>query len=81
MLRFLLQTSIIEGGARPYVDARYRTRSYIEGRLVEIMERCWAQESEGRPSMFEVVSFLRDVKRNATRVGVLESSTKIKIPR
>jgi serine/threonine protein kinase len=47
----------------PYVDPRYRTRSYIEGRLVEIMEKCWAYQSSDRVSVFEIVKFLRETKR------------------
>jgi hypothetical protein len=48
-------------GKRPFVDPRYRTRSYIEGRMVQIMEKCWEYKSENRVSAFEVVEFLRDI--------------------
>lgn len=51
------------GGQKPYIDPRYKTRSFIEGRLVEIMERCFEYEPENRASIFEVVAFLRDTKR------------------
>lgn len=47
----------------PYVDPRYRSRSYIEGRLVEIMEKCWAYEPEDRASIFDVVIFLQETLR------------------
>ena len=30
---------LIYDGQKPYIDPRYKTRSYIEGRLVEIMEQ------------------------------------------
>jgi len=47
---------------KPYVDPRYRIRSMIEGKLVEIMERCWEWHYEKRISIFEVIEFLRQVK-------------------
>jgi len=53
------QEKLIDGEL-PYVDERYRTRSYGEGRLVEIMERCWVYEPEKRATIFEVVEFLRE---------------------
>lgn len=54
---------IVYEGFKPHVDPRYRTRSYIEGRLVEIMERCFEVEPEERISIFEVVAHLRETKR------------------
>ena len=48
------------GGKRGYIDKRYRTRSFAEGKLVEIMERCWEQKPSDRADIFEVVRFLRD---------------------
>jgi len=52
---------------RPHVDARYRNRSMIEGKLVNIMERCWEWNFEKRISIFEVVKMLRDVKFDVPR--------------
>ena len=53
-------------GEPPWVDPRYRTsRSFIERRMVEIMERMWQYESEDRASIFEVVSFLRETAQMA----------------
>ena len=75
----LVQIWIMKG-KRPYVDPRYRTRSYIEGKLVEIMERCWAHKRQDRPPIFEVVTYLRDVKETAKKMGVLERSEKVRIP-
>ena len=70
---------MIISGKRPYVDPRYRKRSYIEAKLVEVMERCWAQSRHDRPAIFEVVEFLRHVKAKAAEVGELHSSKLIKI--
>ena len=48
---------------RTYVDPRWRTRSFIEGKLVEIMERTWEHDPNSRISIFEVVDFLKETKR------------------
>jgi serine/threonine protein kinase len=47
---------------RAYVDPRWRTRSFIEGKLVEIMERTWEHDPTIRTSIFEVVKFLLRAK-------------------
>lgn len=54
---------IISEGTRPYIDPRYKTRSYIEGRLVEIMEQCWENLPENRVSIFDVVAHLQETQR------------------
>lgn len=53
---------IIADGNKPYLDPRWKTRSYIEGRMVEIMEECWEVVPEDRVSIFEVVAHLRETK-------------------
>jgi hypothetical protein len=70
----------IANGKRAFIDPRYRTRSYIEGKLVEIMEQTWLQDRTKRPSIFEVVDFLVDAKRTAAKKGELQPSGLIKIP-
>lgn len=52
-------------GELPYIDPRYRTRSYVEGRLVEIMEQCWPYNSTERVDIFTVLSHLRETARVA----------------
>lgn len=47
-------------GRHPYIDKRYRTRSYIEGRLVTIMTDIWRVDPKDRLSIFEVVEFLEE---------------------
>lgn len=63
--------AIIEG-EMPYIDSRYRTRSFIEGRLVEIMEKIIPHNPKDRADIFTVVEFLRETmelsKKNATLV-------------
>ena len=47
---------------RPFVDGHFRTGTYIETRLVEIMEEMWAHNASDRPEIFEVVRFLKDTR-------------------
>jgi Protein kinase domain len=51
---------LVTRGAKPFVDDRYRTRSFIEGELVKIMEECWRFQPEDRPNIFEIVQYLRE---------------------
>jgi len=46
----------------PYIDPRYHTRSLVEGRMVEIMDRCHSINPEHRADIFEVVRYLRETK-------------------
>jgi len=46
----------------PYIDPRYKTRSYIEGRMVEIMNRCHKLKASERVDIFEVVRHLRETR-------------------
>jgi len=46
----------------PYIDPRYKTRSFIEGRIVEIMERCHRVKAAERVSIFEVVKHLKQTR-------------------
>ena len=46
----------------PYIDPRYRTRSFIEGRMVEIMDKCHQMNPQDRVSIFDVVQFLRETR-------------------
>ena len=75
----------IKNGERPFVDERYRTRSFIESRLVTIMERMWEYRPEDRPTIFEVVQYLYETKEihlmrgNATRGSSEESFSKLSV--
>lgn len=57
-----LKESIING-KRPSIDRRYRQRSYIERRLIKVMERMWADDPADRPEIFEVVQFLKETAK------------------
>mmetsp|Transcript_1138 Transcript_1138/g.1994 ORF Transcript_1138/g.1994 Transcript_1138/m.1994 type:complete len:188 (+) Transcript_1138:1-564(+) len=64
----------IQNGKRSYIDDRFRTRSFIEKKLVELIEACWAQNGKDRPKMSDVVSLLQEVKAEAKQKGELEAS-------
>jgi hypothetical protein len=49
-------------GNRTYVDPRYRTRSMVEGKLVELMEATWIANIYQRISIFGVLQRLREIK-------------------
>jgi len=52
---------------RAYIDPRYRSRSYAESKLVEVMEQTWEFNPKNRISIFQVVKALRKaVKANKT---------------
>jgi hypothetical protein len=69
---------LMSEGTRPFVDARYRSRSFIETKLIEIMEQCWTPKDK-RVSIFDVVTSLRFLKQRAATMGMLETSDVIKI--
>jgi serine/threonine protein kinase len=55
----------VNNGERAFIDKRYRTRSYAEGKLVELMENCWLDDPAKRVDIFEAVRFLqKSVKEN-----------------
>jgi hypothetical protein len=53
----------------PYVDPRYKDRSYAEKMLVELMEKCWIYDPDERISSFEAVEFLRKAVRDNKEKG------------
>jgi hypothetical protein len=60
----------VNKGERAFIDKRYRTRSYAEGKLVELMENCWVDDPAKRVDIFEAVRFLRNaVKEDKKRAA------------
>lgn len=55
----------VYGNKQPYIDPRYRTRSLVEGRFVEIIEKCNKHNASERVDIFTVVSHLRETARLA----------------
>ena len=64
-------------GETAFIDERYRTRSYIEGRMVEIIERCWDYKPEERATIFEVVEYLRETKETFLLLEAAASTTEM----
>ena len=53
----------LRNGILPAIDPRYRTRSYIEGRLVQIIEQCWSFSPARRPSASQILEYLLETKK------------------
>ena len=49
-------------GNRTYIDPRYRTRSMVEAKLVELMEKTWVANIHDRISIFGILQRLREIK-------------------
>ena len=47
-------------GETAYIDDRYRTRSFAESKLVELIEKCFAFDPEERITIFEAARFLQE---------------------
>lgn len=50
----------VKAGEKPYIDQRYNESSMAEAKLAEIIDRCHSYDPDDRPSIFEIVEFLRD---------------------
>ncbi|CAB9518340.1 receptor-like [Seminavis robusta] len=57
--------SKVVNGSVAYIDNRYRTRSFIESKLVETMERCWVYDMDKRADIFEVLDRLKKTKKES----------------
>jgi Protein kinase domain len=58
-----LMDDMLKAGTPPFVDPRYATHSFIEGRLVEIMMQCFRLDPNDRVDIFQVVHWLRETER------------------
>ena len=47
------------GGDLAFVDPRWKEQSYEEGKLVELLPKCWAYDPNERISIFDAVKYLR----------------------
>jgi len=49
-----------------FIDSRYKSRSYAEKNLVEVIKICWVPNTRERASIFQIVEYLKNaVKKNA----------------
>lgn len=70
-----VQKELIAGNTG-FIDDRYKTRSYGEGKMVELILMCWQYKAEDRPDIFEIVKFLRRVFDEAKYRDKLEREKK-----
>ena len=45
-------------GDKPYIHPKFKTRSKIEGMLVELLGRCWEHNPDNRATIFEIIEIL-----------------------
>jgi serine/threonine protein kinase len=58
----------VKRGEKPYIDPRWRNHSFAEGKIVELIERCYPFKAEDRIDIFQAVRFLRNaVQENERR--------------
>jgi len=50
----------VKAGNKGYIDPRYRTRSYVEGRIAEAIDLCWEYDPDKRIDIKALVKLLRD---------------------
>jgi hypothetical protein len=50
----------VKMGEKAPIDPRYRQRSLAESKLVEVIDWCHEFDPQNRPSIFDVVQFLRN---------------------
>lgn len=54
---------LLDAREMPSWDHRFSTRSFVEGRFVELMEYCFQWQPADRIDIFQIVAFLRETKR------------------
>ena len=55
----LLSQTKLKDGETAYIDPRWKTKSFEEGKIVEVIEKMYVYTPDSRPGVFEVVSFLK----------------------
>ena len=53
-------------GTRAFIDPRWKKRSYIESKLVEVMEQCWIRDTSKRLDIFQVVNKLNEIVKETS---------------
>ena len=57
----------IKNGETAYIDPRFKERSFQEAKLVEAIEWCHKFNPDDRPTVFELVAFLRQAINDSAR--------------
>jgi hypothetical protein len=61
----------VKNGAQQVVDPRYRTKSFADGKLVDLIERCWEYDPAKRANIFELVEALQKALDENEHVNLL----------
>lgn len=59
---------LVSTGSKPYLNPLYRNHSYIESRMLEIMDKCYVLKPEDRVSIFEILEYLQETKSNSVLI-------------
>eukprot|EP00522_Entomoneis_paludosa_P015623 CAMPEP_0172449426 /NCGR_PEP_ID=MMETSP1065-20121228/8141_1 /TAXON_ID=265537 /ORGANISM="Amphiprora paludosa, Strain CCMP125" /LENGTH=433 /DNA_ID=CAMNT_0013201101 /DNA_START=371 /DNA_END=1672 /DNA_ORIENTATION=- len=57
----------VRDGERSFLDPRWKSQSYEEGKLFELIQMCWEQDPKNRPKISDIVSFLLSVSDGTTK--------------
>ena len=64
---------MVLAGKKPFIDPRYRERSFAERKLADIMELCWEYDTEKRTDSGTLVKLLREAveenERQLSEIG------------
>ena len=63
----------VKEGEKAYIDPRYKERSLAEAKIAEIIDQCHEYNPDDRPSIFEVVKFLREALEEFNEMEDVES--------
>ena len=59
----------VKKGDKAYIDPRFKGKSLAEAKLAEIIARCHEYNPSDRPSIFEIVAFLREALNEVEKHG------------
>lgn len=68
----------IKKGEKPFIDPRWRERSFAENKLVELIEKCYQYNPDDRVDIFEMVKFLRSAVEENTKNHLHEDELVVK---
>jgi hypothetical protein len=62
----------ITNSERSHIDKQYfgNNNTFIERKMIEIMELMWDHNPKDRPTIFEVIAFLTNVQDNFREQGI-----------
>lgn len=66
-----MKVRVMQGDKAP-IDPRYRERSVADAKLAEVIDWCHEFDPQKRPSIFDVVQFLRDAMKELDAIASAE---------